>query len=77
MQLCFNRKLFLLPPDLTGTAFRSTAFQDNRTLLSGIESYGVGGNKTLIGVNFVTLFSGNKAATGAIAVGTIVTSGRI
>jgi uncharacterized RDD family membrane protein YckC len=42
-----------------------------------MESYGVGGNKTLIGVNFVTLFSGNKAATGAIAVGTIVTSGRI
>jgi hypothetical protein len=41
--------------DLAGTSSfaGSTAFQDNRTFLSGIEWYGAAGNKTLTGVNFV------------------------
>jgi hypothetical protein len=55
MQPRFNRQLFLLAVDLAGiSSFAgSTAFQDNRTFLSGIEWYGAAGNKTLTGVNFV------------------------
>jgi hypothetical protein len=51
-------------PGAAGRGFNR--IQDNRTLLSGIESYGAGGNKTLTGVNFAELSQKTGADAAAL-----------